>query len=135
MNISKELLSEVLNLNMWKTDSLNISIDENKVYYNGIFLGDLGYQQSSDVVNIYELAHKCKEWALSKNNLELISAITEEGAYCQIDNIVPSTIRYDINQIDTSCRTVFNSIIFDEDTEPEAIFKACDYIINELSNK
>ena len=75
------------------------------------------------------LSNKCKEWALSKNNLELISAITEDGAYCQIDNMVPSTIEYDINQMDTSCRIVFNSIIFDAGTEPEAIFKATSYIM------
>lgn len=123
--ISKELLSEVL---CYLVTNSNIDDTQDIWYVNTYINNELLIY---DTINIYELAHKCKEWALSKNNLELISAITEEGAYCQIDNIVPSTIRYDINQMDTSCRTVFNSIIFDEDTEHEAIFKACEWILED----
>lgn len=129
--ISKELLSKVLDLKMWKTETLQITFDENIIKWRGIFLGDVGFYNSYENINIYELAHKCKEWALSKSNLELISAITEEGAYCKIDNIIPSTIEYDINQMDTAYRTIFNSIIFDADTEPEAIFKACEWIMEQ----
>ena len=113
--ISKELLSEVLNLNMWKTDSLNISIDENKVYCNGIFLGDLGYQQSSYVVNIYELAHKCKKWAFN-NGFGLTSGLlnyskTKIAVLENIDLLMPK-------------------ISFTGNTEPEAIFNACQWILD-----
>ena len=120
--ISKELLSGVLKRDVYKVKD----VESNTLIY-GCVHSDGWY----DEINIYELAHKCKEWALSKSILELVSAMTEEGAYCQIDNIVPSTIEYDINQIDTSYRTVFDSIIFDADTEPEAIFKACEWILKE----
>ena len=115
--ISKELLSEVLNLNMWKTDSLNISIDENKVYCNGIFLGDLGYQQSSDVINIYELAHKCKEWAY-KQGYSLKSEYAEQSSYCGI--YLKDDFSYEID----------GSIMR---TEPEAIFNACQWILDKRS--
>jgi len=64
--ISKELLSEVLNLNMWKTETLTISTEYNKLYYNGITLGDYGYYEYTEHINIHELAHKCKEWAKNK---------------------------------------------------------------------
>ena len=128
--ISKELLSEVLNLNMWKTDSLNISIDENKVYCNGIFLGDLGYQQSSDVVNIYELAHKCKEWA-HKSEYYINSGQMDKNS---LENALKwfATIFNPHKRIGEK-QTLYGKEMlrtFYLDTEPEAIFKACQWILD-----
>ena len=128
--ISKELLSEVLGNtpNQWNWRYFegykNLECTEGTCSGRG--------ENTTGYMSIYEFAHKCKEWALSKSNLELISAITEEGAYCKIDNIIPSTIEYDINQMDTAYRTIFNSIIFDAKTEPEAIFLACEWILKEM---
>ena len=49
----KELLSEVLEVNI-----CYFAIRQNEVIYT--------YDDCDDTINIYELAHKCKEWALSK---------------------------------------------------------------------
>lgn len=66
------------------------------------------------------LAHKCKEWA---KNYTLVSAYYfengEEGAWC--------CLHKDLCSVEGE--------MFEADTEEEAIFKACDYILNELSNK
>ena len=118
--ISKELLSEVLNLNMWKTNSLNILVDENKVSYSGIFLGDLGYQKSSVDINIYELSHKCKEWAFN-NGFGLTSGLlnyskTKIAVLENIDLLMPK-------------------ISFTGNTEPEAIFNACQWILDNKDSK
>lgn len=50
---SKELLSEVLGVNI-----CYFVIRQNEVIYT--------YDDCDDTIDIYELAHKCKEWALSK---------------------------------------------------------------------
>lgn len=51
--ISKELLSEVLKLNITYIERYNNSI----VYKVSVY-------DREEEVNIYELAHKCKEWAI-----------------------------------------------------------------------
>ena len=61
MTISKELLSNVLELNIqnvYKTRLVNVGYD--------YFTGDNTAVGFSEFVNIYELAHKCKEWLVSK---------------------------------------------------------------------
>ena len=61
---SKELISEVLS----KEVEEERFIDSNSLTYvnSGIY----------EDINIYEFAFKCKEWAMSKSNLELISSST-----------------------------------------------------------
>ncbi len=64
--------------------------------------------------NIHELAHKCKEWAVAQK------------LHIQTNYF-----------IDTSCKVtvsnfgVYDSKSFLEDTEPEAIFKACEWIVEQ----
>ena len=60
-------------------------------------------------INIYELAHKCKGWAYNKDHI-LTSWKDRDCFYCEIDDNVMS----------------FSS----ENNEPEAIFKACEWIRN-----
>lgn len=62
----------------------------------------------------YHLAHKCKEWAYT--NHEAVINIFQKTRYN------PYTAKLE-------------GKVFQSDTEPEAIFKACEYILNELSNK
>ena len=112
--ISKELLSEVLNLNMWKTETLTISTEYNKLYYNGITLGDYGYYEYTEHINIHELAHKCKEWALKQ----------EYKVNSRPDN-VPTLWEAYINLNITTAHTEVAA------TEPEAIFKACEWILQQ----
>lgn len=109
---SKELLSEVL-----KKDYNHIEQYGNTICCRNMINGELhdGWD-----INIYELACKCKKWA---KNYTLVSAYYfengEEGAWC--------CLHKDLCNV--------GGEMFEADTEEEAIFKACDYILNELSNK
>lgn len=106
-NISKELLSKVLGI---RVDS----------FYSHVSSGMLGYfcnnDQFQEEINIYELAHKCKEWATSQGFIIL----TYGEAYYNVD------VHYHSN------KSKFGNLAFSADakTEPEAIFKACKWILD-----
>ena len=115
MEISKELLSEVLENEVVKFKIVSTKrITQIRIWYKHT---ECYMYESWD---IYHLAHKCKEWALSKGHY--ISLIIDEDDK-------------------TKCRYVLNLswndgyevdfVIASEpyDTEPEAIFKACEYIM------
>jgi hypothetical protein len=101
--ISNELLSEVFDDNVFnfctEKNTVNIQIDRENDRYQEI--------------NIYELAHKCKEWAMDKYGCTIGSSIYKEYSKCW-------------------------AIAFDESfvapTEPEAIFQACQWIYNNRRN-
>ena len=108
--ISKELLSEVLELT-----SENVFIKEIETRNNDIeYLCNVG---GWNLLNIYELAHKCKEWA-SINSYALESSIHMQPkrssiAGCQIH------WRYETEDLP----------YVEADTEVEAILKACEWIM------
>ena len=101
---SKELLSEVFN-----TTVKNIELDrgqtEVKIYReNTSCLG---------TYNIYELSHKCKEWALNKN-YEIWSVSKNKGGEAQIEHFKNGTMAVRCGK-----------------TEPESIFQACEWILSQ----
>lgn len=101
MKISKELLSEVIGCNI-TDDFQEIG---HIVYYNEI--SDTGIVCNETPLNIYHLAHKCKEWAWKYGS--------------------------DINSFPTKTawRALANEVeVFIADTEPAAIFKACQWILD-----
>jgi hypothetical protein len=111
MYLSKELLSEVLGANVVELNKFNLDISSNIEFT----LRD--YLSSGDtyhIINIYELAHKCKEWARDKHDCTVSSSIYKEYSKCW-------------------------AISFDESfvasTEPEAIFNATSYIMEQLKQK
>ena len=67
-------------------------------------------------INIYELAHKCKEWLVDNRQFVQIDMygkyMTKCIIYCNITK-------------DENC--------FIGETEPEAIFQACEFILNEIN--
>ena len=89
--ITKELLSEVLGVYKIIEPYGNILVWE----------WDKSYSNNNCSINIYELAHKCKEWAL------------------QYDYTILSSKGY---------ATISGKVFYDK-TEPEAIFKACQWIL------
>ena len=99
---SKELISEVLS----KEVEEERFIDSNSLTYvnSGIY----------EDINIYEFAFKCKEWALS--------------VYHNIDFMVYGRSQCDLIIFTQPDDIKYN---FNEDTEIEAIFKACDYIMKQ----
>ena len=109
MNVSKELLNEVLGEQVHE-----IQILKNKAIFGGIQLWI--YSESHDVaVNIHELAHKCKEWIKSTSHYELVI--------------------YDSNVYLTTCGLggeggFYYDYKFIADTEPEAVFKACQWVLD-----
>ena len=109
--ISKELLSEALEKNI---THIQESINESEICYmvNG--------ETKGTFLNNHYLAHKCKEWAY-KNNRQLFSGMTCEEygtkGYCEIANL---------NRLNED-----NECDFYAETEPEAIFKACEWILKE----
>ncbi len=111
MEISKELLGEVLELDI---QSFYISETSNNNLTMQVRC-PIKEELYSKSINIYELAHKCKEWALSKE-CELLSCIRDENtSLCDIYSDV------------LDCKFTHYA-----NTEPEAIFKACEWILKEL---
>lgn len=107
--ITKELLSEVLG-----GDVKSFSIDKNNVYY------DIDHGTS---INIYELAHKCKEWAFNQG-YELFSRILSNDSQ-MLGNCL-------IIKAESDPETVVK--IENEKTEPKAIFKACQWVLDNKGN-
>lgn len=111
--ISKELLSEVLREPIYAEPY--IKCDE--LFWVRFYLPNVddGIEQEVSI-NIYELAYKCKEWALGKDFV-LYSGSTHriKGYRCDI-----YTKDGDVDED------------FVGDTEPEAIFKACEWIMEQI---
>ncbi|MEA3280219.1 MAG: hypothetical protein U9Q38_06440, partial [Thermodesulfobacteriota bacterium] len=76
----------------------------------------IGRWQPIDI-NIHELAHKCKEWAYS-DGIMLQSYLYNDKARCDIEKF-----------------GVFEHEFQVADTEPESIFKACEWILEQLKQK
>jgi len=109
--ISEELLSTILGAGV--TRVVHYPKDSN-LYYS--FTGT-----DTQHINIYELAHKCKEWAMSQGFIVL----TYGEAYYNVD------VHYHSN------KSKFGNLAFSDTAqeEPEAIFKACQWILEQNDNK
>ena len=108
--INKELLSEVFN-----QEVRFIKYVANNTY-------EIHFEKPTRlkyiIINMYELAHKCKEWAYKEG------FIIDTGFH-----------KYYINQFKANCYGWVSSNInikqhFNECTEQEAIFKACQWILD-----
>ena len=111
--ISKELLSEVLEENISEVYKIgsNPNFKQNTLLFKLYGCGELCN------INIYELAHKCKEWA-SKQYYSVMSGWEMThwgGAYHVVLYKNPNSILFSMSTIET---------------EPEAIFKACQWILD-----
>lgn len=119
---SIELLSKVLN----RTDINSVG----KIIGNNLVFG---ITDTIGSVNIYEFAHKCKEWAykVAKFPIKLETSPTDEygeeysiGSWflCGIEGNHPktnNTIKRD-------------TLVHYGQNEPEAIFAACEWILKQL---
>lgn len=109
--ISKELLNEVL------------GYEASYIQIVGMKLCFSCHIKGGSNINIYELAHKCKEWA-----------------YKQGYAILSGHSAYGIGAFFCSCKGWLSEnydkrIEISHNTEPEAIFKACQWILNNKENK
>ena len=154
--ISKKLLSDVLGVN---------TIEMNPIYERNNMVGYLVYgpqetpsqvRQNHRQINIHELAHKCKEWAYKQELIGLgaihyltkIDVITRhyEDYWCsKLDNGKDLNVNldfYGLSGRDNHRLDGFNleanklkEVAWYANTEPEAIFKACQWILENKETK
>ena len=103
--ISKELLSEVLDTHIGSIEYID---NTNTVRYT--ITTCFGYID----INIYELAHKCKRWACDKRGYGVSSYVAYDDARCEI-----------FKHSDKTKTQIYG------DTEPDAVFKACEWVLKE----
>ena len=117
--ISKELLSEVLEIKVFTEIREDDDVRNNILVYWEFD----GYHNECRNINIYELAHKCKEWAIGEYGFSLHSFPCPDDTYtCEIYKFHKST-GYAI--VDW-----FNCL-----SEVESIFKACQWILDNKESK
>lgn len=112
--ISKELLEEVLDKKLHLEHLWELNKNNEFLYYEG-------ENGDGKHINIYELAYKCKEWAL------------QQKPYYEIESriVANNTGGYDSLPVAYAC-VIFDDMPLREikaPTEPEAIFKACQWIL------
>jgi len=113
--ISDNLLGKVINESI-----LNTHIKGNTLWWQGEtvdFHGTTGGQ-----INIYELAHKCKEWAYSK------------GYYLHT-TMKDSHITHKLTYKVAIEPTEYAEYAKTGNTEPEAVFAACQWILDEITKE
>ena len=115
LKISKELLSEVLKYEV----DVFLGINKNEIDYTCCRDESEGYVDIS--INLYEFACKCKEWAENKGYI--IFSKNKECLIYSIDEV------YDVIE----CLNQYEDY-FEADTECEAIFKACEWILKNKAN-
>ena len=119
LKISKELASAVLNKEVTKCSLINKSRNSINITY---FEDKEDFNPICREWNIYEFAFKCKKWA-TKYNFQLVSwtvafeAVKKKG-YCQTHN--------------TQDKNRENDKPFRENTEVEAIIKACEWVLEQI---
>lgn len=133
--ISTELLTEVLEHDSYDKDCDSfkiLEIQDNEIlisycypYYDNWSsdgMCDVSFKKAEYFMNVHELAHKCKIWARD-NEFFLKSFYDYEGAFCYIS--APAWV----DKIEIP-KTRFCS-----ETEFEAIFKACEYILEKIKEQ
>ncbi len=124
--ISKELLSEVFTDGQQDFEVIGIyPEDERLLEYVWIqelpdYSGD-GFKRVPMKINIHELAHKCKEWAYEQDYIVCSEKLRIGGwgacVFAPDNNTCYPTI----------------SAPFNADTEPEAIFNACEWVLENMT--
>jgi len=114
-SISKELLSEVLG-HKDTVDSVKYSTSYANMELGILYKKEYESYNLVDCINIYELAHKCKEWAWHQG-FSIRSSVFTEG----------SSIKGKVDLLENYTRS-FEPVY--GDTEPEAIFKACQWVLD-----
>lgn len=114
--ISKELLNEVLP----DKQIDQIRITDNTLWFKKAEM-KMSRRWSDECINIYELAHKCKIWAITKN-VYICSFSNMNGGVADVYN--------GFSKLLFESRSLANS---ERQTEVEAIFKACEWILKEIN--
>ena len=126
--IPKYILKEVLFYNEKYKDQTEITRlvpNKNYIEYTSEVTGNPYNYITHDKINIYELAHLCKEWAVNLSpNKHALSSYPRWG---DIRNYKKTNGSYYI------CQHLVSGAQFEAESEPEAIFKACQWILDRNS--
>ena len=121
--ISKDLATEILGYKVTQEPQKY----GNEISFHYMFTKDTELHQS---INIHELAYKCKEWAY-KQEYSLSSGHRFEANewFCDYETSEEYSIRAEeyYSNIDAEYKMA--------NTEPEAIFKACEWILEDIDDK
>ena len=127
--ISKELLNLVLDLEIHEFKI--IGDKDNVIFYHT----KNAFMPMGDI-NIYELAHKCKEWCRKTHGYIVDSGYNTD--IIEDEEICSNCLEVDIWEANvykitiTSQRDYIKKVgIFARDTEPEAIIKATEWVAKE----
>lgn len=116
LKISEELVSEVLGKEVTKCSLINMSRNSINITY---FEDKEDFNPICIEWNIYEFSFKCKEWAYTKGYI-LSSNNYYKGGCCQVIQ--------ENGEECTECGECTAIIFIHSFTEIEAIFKACEWI-------
>ena len=116
-SLTNELISKVLNVNVQtKIHKDDLCSDNILIYWEFD-----GYHNECRNINIYELANKCKDWAATKGYVLFSKTrLNSSLASCYFDTIGRHDYEDDFHND------------FRAETEPEAVFKACEWIRKKL---
>lgn len=132
MNISKELLSKVENVGV---EVYDIEHFGNNILYKWVmhYVDACNKTQSvvqKDKVNIYELQHKCKEWARDCGYVLSSSMYPKTFGESKTNYAVCLVNEGYISESEIGCDFEAKAT-----TEPEAVFKACQWIYDNKDNQ
>ena len=116
---SKELLSEVLDIKVVEV----YKIRSNPNFKDNTLLHRIEGCAVLFTINIHELAHKCKEWAY-KNKFIIETGFTTSGDWFYTVLEVKDTSPY-VAEVKTNWGI----------TEPEAVFQACQWVLDNKDEK
>ena len=128
--ISKELLQQIVGLIVKEVVSTDINRIDNNIYYN---IEEIDILQS---INIFELSYRCREWART-NGYEVSACrpiVSNDEGKAVINYWYKSYIfKFELGV----CHGPEQILKFDVNvsSEPEAVFKACEWILEEIREK
>jgi hypothetical protein len=119
--ISKELLSEIVGFDVNKVEIADKypKNDKSKIYF--LISGNLHYSS----INIHELAHKCKEWALSCGDVRIDCSEYATGSRIKV-RLLAVTV-HNCDEIERCFE--FNSMI-----KPEHVFEYCQWVLDRIKS-
>ena len=134
--ISKKLLCSVLQNNRVSSDGYKQS-DDNLIHFNCVY-GNApdDYYDEVECINIYELAHMCKEWAKDQKICGQLPHVYLIDSGLEKKSDEPCGRGYKIKCAAWFAYNIVGDIkYFYAATEPEAVFKACQWILDNKDSK
>ena len=131
--ISKELLSEMLSAGKYPIHEIT---EKNHIITYSVIMetyDDIISHLSTNTINIYELAYKCRMWARNKGyQITAMQPVVPDDTGAQVINywFKSYITKIDIGSYDPPYQIL--SFDCNVESEPEAIFRACEWVYKEV---